>query len=125
MIRTTNKIILKEKVKQSMIYRSQVFFFLLLYITIFDADEVGVARLASLEPPHFVRRAEHFKQNNCLIDATVLSLQSQGFLRKLTRRQRADIASAARIHLETHHGLQRAGAEPPLLEFELHFDPVC
>lgn len=62
-------------------------------------------------------------ENNCLIEAILCALHSQGYLMPMRIRKRQQICSAARAHLVANHGVANEGL--PYLSHDEHFDQIC
>jgi hypothetical protein len=74
--------------------------------------------LASLQTPTMVGTADHHGHNDCLSDALLQSLASQGYAKDWDRSARREICTQARRHLCAVHGLSPTSY--PMLEHDVH-----
>ena len=79
--------------------------------------------LLRCEKGYAVQHTTAHGENNCLIEAILCALHSEGYLSPMRRRKRQRICSAARAHLIAHHGVANEGC--PYLAHDEHFDPIC
>ena len=70
-----------------------------------------------------VRDTTAHGENNCLIEAVLCALHSQGYLVQMSVEQRREVCRGARTHLIEQHGLSSSGFV--YLSHDVHFDPIC